>query len=67
MSFVQVREKTTSPILSQDQQLLLQASVAKLKNLLQLSHLHGRRVGLSRQQVDKYIIDHIFDDLSGTQ
>ena len=65
---VQVRvseENSIGLTLSSDQHLFLLSAVAKLKTSLQLSHLQGRRVGLSRQQIDNYIIDYMFDDLSG--
>lgn len=68
MIFVQVRvsdENSIGLTLSSDQHLFLLSTVAKLKTSLQLSHLQGRRVGLSRQQVDNYVIDYMFDDLSG--
>ena len=60
-------EKSTTLTLSPDQHLFLRSTVAKLKTSLQLSHLQGRRVGLSRQQIDNYIINSMFDNLSGTQ
>jgi len=48
-----------------DQQLFLQDTVAKLRTSLQLAHIHGKNAGLSCEQIDNYIIDHMFDDLSG--
>ena len=60
-----VSEETNGLTFSHDQQMFLQATVAQLRTSLQLSHFHGRSFRLSRQQIDDYIIEHMFDNLSG--